>query len=109
MKNSRVLFQMSYKLQDFFSAYDFYEIEPFLTEVFGCIYVKSRNSPDLGVCCWYGIKPKNWDSPIDRDWTEIQVEVNSKKGGPSLAIFTNYTEDQVIEKFTRYQNLKAFL
>lgn len=97
----------SKKLEEFFKAYEPEWLHDFLVVVFGCVYVKSRNSPDLGLCCWYGVKPKDWDDPWPHSWTEIWAEVNSAL--PSLAIFINYTEDEVIHKFTKYQKLKAFL
>jgi len=84
------------KLEAHFKQYDLEKCLSFMRAIFQFRYVKTRG--DDGVYIWFG----------DRDW-------NQKSHCPMMhldhcsIIFIDYTEDQVIEKYNRYQKLKAFL
>lgn len=108
------------KLDKFFEDYNPERLHYFLRDVFGVTYVKTYS--DCGLYFWLGATPQEFDGNlgIDRNAPMAYVyqkwephppatEWRSDKRPVILYIFIHHTEDQVIDKFTRYQNLKAFL
>lgn len=86
----------SFKLEEFFKQYDLEKVLDFLRTIFRWHYCKTRG--DDGVYIWYGDN----DGPMETWGPLVHL------GRVSL-YFVNYTEDEVIEKYSRYYNLKAFL
>ena len=110
----------SAKLQEFFERYDPNKLGDFLWRVFGYVYVKTYS--DCGLYIWLGDRSvANFQDDIvfanaERDAPACWIkQSNQPKGLTSgddpmyIYTFIGYTEDEVIHKFTRYNNLKAFL
>lgn len=90
------------KLTNFFRRYEARPCLNLITEIFGLTYVKTRG--DDGIYCWVGVNRSEFDQDMYIDEFSPSVDV-----AYATCVFIRHTEDQVIEKFTRYQKLKAFL
>lgn len=108
------------KLDEFFKNHNPEKLHYFLKDVFGYTYTKTYS--DCGLYTWLGATRQEFDNNlgIDRNAPMAYVyqkweprppttEWRSSEPPVILYIFINHTEDQVIDKFNRYQRLKAFL
>ena len=90
----------SHRLEAFIQARDcsqyLEKIISFLREIFPFSYTKARG--DDGVYIWFG----------DKDWDQNSRCLIAHVGHVSF-IFIDYTEDDIIDKYNRYYELKAFL
>jgi hypothetical protein len=84
------------KLEEYFKQYDLEKCISFMRTIFRFSYTKARSND--GVYIWFG----------DRDWDYKSLCPMANIEYCSF-IFIDYTEDQVIHKFDKYQRLKAFL
>ena len=84
------------KLEEYFKQYDLEKCISFMRTIFRFSYTKTRG--DNGVYIWFG----------DNDW-DMKSQCPVIDMGCCTIYFINYTEDEVINKFTRYYNLKAFI
>lgn len=86
----------SIKLENFLNQYDLEKAINLMREMFSFQYTKSRSND--GVYIWFG----------DKDWETDSICVTAHIGYCYI-IFIDYTEDQIINKFTKYYKLKVFL
>ena len=109
----------SQKLDEIFKEHEPEKLDRFLRRIFGYTYTKTYS--DCGLYVWLGATRQEFDSDISIDrnapssyvyqkWEKtIATDWRSGSLPVIIYIFIHHTEDQVIDKFTRYQNLKAFL
>ena len=102
----------SEKLQELFSVYNYEKLHMFLSDIFGITYVTTHY--DCGVYVWLGATRLEFDNnwKLDYNAPSVHIKIGSDIGqiiGENIYIFLNHTEDQVINKFNKYQKLKAFL
>ena len=86
----------SSKLNEYFKQFDPEECISFMRKIFKFHYTKTRG--DDYVYIWFG----------DRDW-DMKSICPVVDISYCTIIFINYTEEQVIEKYDKYQRFKAFL
>ena len=84
------------KLEAYFKQYDLEKCISFMRSIFRFSYTETRG--DDGVYIWFG----------DRDW-DYKSQCPMAHVGYCSFIFIDYTEDQVIDKYSKYYKLKAFL
>ena len=100
------------KLEEIFATYEYNALQSFLSDIFGITYVKTYSN--CGLYIWVGAERKefdyNWE--LDNDSPEAHIKTGWDTNdviGENIYVFLKHTEDQVINKFNRYQKLKAFL
>ena len=100
------------KLQELFNKYEYEKLHMFLSDIFGVTYVKTYS--DCGLYVWLGATRLEFDNNWKLDYNAPSVHIKTKHDigqaiGENIYIFLNHTEEQVINKFNKYQKLRAFL
>lgn len=90
----------STKLDEFFAQYNSEWCYSFIKQVFAPWGVSTRS--DVGTYLWLG--------DYGRNITQVHTDCPNALIGTSLCCFLEQkTENEVIYKFTKYNNLKAFI